>query len=223
MDLYSLIVAGGSGNRMGTSIPKQFIEVAGKPVLMHTIERFRSFDDSAEIIVVLPADQLDYWETLLEKYSFAIPHIKVRGGDTRFSSVRNGLGSVGETGLVAIHDGVRPLVSKETISRCFEAAGKFGNAVPVISPPDSLRMVTDQGNIPVERMKIKIIQTPQVFDIGLIKNAYLQDYDPNFTDDATVLEKKGVKIYFVEGNRENIKITGKEDLLIAAALLQTIS
>jgi 2-C-methyl-D-erythritol 4-phosphate cytidylyltransferase len=222
MDLYAIIVAGGSGERMGAGIPKQFLELAGKPVLMHTIERFKAFDKSIEIITVLPGNQLKYWTELQKKHSFSIPHTIVKGGPSRFFSVRNGLKLVGETGLVAIHDGVRPLVSIATIKRCFEAAEKHGNAIPVISPADSLRMVTDQGSIPVNRQHIKQVQTPQVFSAILIKEAYLQEYSTDFTDDATVLEKTGEEIHLVEGNRENIKITTPEDLLISEALFPAI-
>jgi 2-C-methyl-D-erythritol 4-phosphate cytidylyltransferase len=223
MNLYVLIVAGGAGKRMGTAIPKQFLELDGKPVLMHTIARFKEFDESIKIITVLPGNQLKYWAKLCKKYSFSIPQTLVTGGPTRYLSVKYGLQHVKEDSLVAIHDGVRPLVSKQTIKRCFDAAKKFGNAVPVISPADSLRMINEQGSVPVDRETVKIIQTPQVFNSGLIKKAYLRKYRADFTDDATVLEKAGESIHLVEGNRENIKITNPEDLIIAAALLHSIS
>jgi 2-C-methyl-D-erythritol 4-phosphate cytidylyltransferase len=222
MNLYALIVAGGAGTRIGTDVPKQFLELAGKPVLIHTILRFLEFDKSIKIIAVLPENQLGLWEMLQEKYSFSVPHTIVTGGSSRFFSVRNGLQKVDENGLVAIHDGVRPLVSIDTIQRCFSEAEKFGNAVPVISPSDSLRMITGQGNIPVNRHYLRIIQTPQVFDVKLIKKAYLRDFSPDFTDDASLLEKTGENIHLVEGNRENIKITNPEDLIIAEALFHTI-
>ena len=223
MKLYSIIVAGGAGSRMGTNIPKQFLELAGKPVLMHTIERFRAFDESIEIIVVLPENQLEYWDFLQKEFSFSISHTIITGGNSRFFSVKNGLQSVEDSGLVAIHDGVRPLVSTATIKRCFDAAEKYGNAIPVVTPSDSLRMVTLQGSVAVNRQDIKIIQTPQVFKADLIKKAYRQEYTDDFTDDATVLEKTGEKIHLVEGNRENLKITNPEDLIISAALLPLIS
>ena len=223
MDLYVVIVAGGSGKRMGMDTPKQFLELAGRPVLMHTIERFMEFNDSIEIITVLPENQLRFWTDLQKKYSFDIPHTLVKGGSKRYMSVRHGLEFVNSPGLVAIHDGVRPLVRQETIKRCFETAEKYGNAIPVISPADSLRMETDNCNSPVDRMHIKQVQTPQVFDVARIKKAYRQDFDPSFTDDASVLEKTGEKIHLVEGNRENIKITNPEDLFIAQTLLSFIS
>jgi 2-C-methyl-D-erythritol 4-phosphate cytidylyltransferase len=222
MKLYAVIVAGGSGKRMGAELPKQYLEIAGKPVLMHTLERFKSFSDSIEIITVLPENQLRFWGDLQKKYSFNIPHTLVKGGKARFFSVRNGLKFVDAPGLVAIHDGVRPFVSIETIKRCFETAERLGNAIPVIPPSDALRMVSDQGSMPVNRILVRQVQTPQVFHSELIKKAYEQDYLPEFTDDATVLEKTGVKINLVDGNRENIKITTPEDLIISAALLPTV-
>ena len=223
MQLYVVIVAGGSGKRMGAEIPKQFLELAGRPVLMHTIERFKSFNDSIEIITVLPENQLRHWLELQVKYSFTLPQTLVKGGSSRFYSVRNGLKFVNTPGLVAIHDGVRPFVSIDTIKRCFETAEKLGNAIPAISPTESLRIITGFGNLPVNRFYVKQIQTPQVFRAELIKKAYLQEYNTEFTDDATVLEKTGEKINLIEGNRENIKITNPEDLLISTALLPTIS
>jgi 2-C-methyl-D-erythritol 4-phosphate cytidylyltransferase len=223
MDMYVVIVAGGSGKRMGAEIPKQFLELAGKPVLMHTIERFKTFNNAIEIITVLPENQLRYWVDLQEKYSFTVPHTLVKGGSHRFFSVRNGLKFVNIPGMVAIHDGVRPFVSIDTIKRCFETAEKLGNAIPSISPTESLRILTDEGSLPVNRLHVKQIQTPQVFNAALIKKAYLQDYNPEFTDDATVLEKTGEKINLIDGNRENIKITNPEDLLISTVLLPTVS
>jgi len=218
MKHYVVIVAGGSGKRMGSDIPKQFLELAGKPVLMHTIERFKAFNESIEIITVLPENQLGFWKELQEKYSFTVSHTPVKGGKSRFLSVRNGLEFVQIPGIVAIHDGVRPLISNDTIKRCFETAEQLGNAIPVTEPSDTLRMVTETGNHMINRQNIRQIQTPQVFNAELIKNAYLQDYLPEFTDDATVLEKTGVKINLVEGNTENIKITNPEDLVIAESL-----
>jgi len=223
MKLYVLVVAGGTGKRMGAEIPKQYLELAGKPVLMHTLERFKAFDDSIEIITVLPENQIRFWADLQKKYSFTIPHTLVKGGKSRFFSVRNGLKFVEAPGIVAIHDGVRPFVSIETITKCFETAKKLGNAIPVISPIDTLRMVDENGSYPINRLHVKQVQTPQVFKAELIKKAYEQEYMPGFTDDATVLEKTGVKINLIEGNRENIKITNPEDLLISNALLPAIT
>jgi 2-C-methyl-D-erythritol 4-phosphate cytidylyltransferase len=223
MQLYVVIVAGGSGKRMGAEVPKQFLELAGRPVLMHTIERFKSFNESIEIITVLPENQLRHWVELQAKYKFSVPQTIVKGGSARFYSVRNGLQFVNEPGLVAIHDGVRPFVTLETIKKCFETAEKLGNAIPAITIAESLRMVTDDGSHPINRLNVRQIQTPQVFNAGLLKKAYRQEYKVEFTDDATVLENIGEKIYLVEGNRENIKITNPEDLVISKALLPLFS
>ena len=223
MQLYVVIVAGGTGKRMGAEVPKQFLELAGRPVLMHTIERFKAFNEGIEIITVLPEDQLRHWLELQEKHSFNIPQTLVKGGSARFYSVRNGLKFVNTPGLVAIHDGVRPFVSLETIRRCFQTAEEKGNAIPVIPATESLRFVTEDGNHPINRLQVRQIQTPQVFNSELLKKAYDQCYKPEFTDDATVLESYGEKINLVEGNRENIKITTPEDLLISQAFLPTIS
>ncbi len=222
MDMYVVIVAGGSGKRMGADLPKQFLELAGRPVLMHTIERFKTFNSSIEIITVLPENQLRFWIELQKKYSFFVPNTLVKGGATRFQSVKNGLEFVNTPGMVAIHDGVRPFVSIDTIKKCFETAERLGNAVPAISPTESLRIVKGEDTFPVSRFEVKQIQTPQVLKAELIKNAYLQDYCSDFSDDATVLEKTGVKINLLEGNRENIKITNPEDLLISDALMKTM-
>jgi len=223
MQLYVVIVAGGSGKRMGAEIPKQFLELAGRPVLMHTIERFKSFNEGIEIITVLPENQLRHWVELQAKFKFSVPQTLVKGGSARFYSVRNGLEFVNEPGLVAIHDGVRPFVTIETIKKCFDTAEKLGNAIPAVSVAESLRMITDTGSHPVNRLNIRQIQTPQVFNAGLLKKAYRQDYKHEFTDDATVLESTGEKINLVEGNRENIKITNPEDLVISKALLPLFS
>jgi 2-C-methyl-D-erythritol 4-phosphate cytidylyltransferase len=223
MQKYALIVAGGTGKRMGAEIPKQFLELAGKPVLMHTIERFYSFDTSIRIIVVLPENQFEYWSGLRRKFSFSVPHSAVKGGHHRFFSVKNGLEMINEECLVAIHDGVRPLVSMETIQRCFDSAERYGNGIPVISPADSLRVVKGEKNMPVNRGNYRFIQTPQVFEINLIRKAYQTKYSSEFTDDATVLERSGHEIRLVEGNRENIKITNPEDLAVANSLLDFLS
>ena len=163
MNQYVVIVAGGSGKRMGMDIPKQFFELAGRPVLMHTIERFRKYNESIEIITVLPENQLRFWNELQKKYSFDVPHTLVKGGSKRFISVQHGLEFVNSPGLVAIHDGVRPLVRTDTIRRCFETAEKYGNAIPVISPADSLRLEEEDGNTPVKKKEYR----PRLADTGL--------------------------------------------------------
>lgn len=208
---------------MGAEMPKQFLELAGRPVLMHTIERFKSFNEAIEIITVLPENQLRHWVELQAKFKFSVPQTLVKGGTARFYSVRNGLEFVSVPGLVAIHDGVRPFVTVETIKKCFDTAEKLGNAIPAINVAESLRMITETGSHPINRLNVRQIQTPQVFNAELLKKAYQQDYKPEFTDDATVLESTGEKINLVEGNRENIKITNPEDLVISKALLPLFS
>jgi 2-C-methyl-D-erythritol 4-phosphate cytidylyltransferase len=218
MPNFAIIVAGGSGSRMNAAVPKQFLLLAGKPILMHSIEAFYRFDAQIQIVLALPADQIEYWEKLCKDYQFEIQHKIVVGGVTRFYSVKNALDEVGYGGLVAIHDGVRPLVSNDTIERCFIAATLHGNAIPVIDMIDSVRMVDSGFSKPIDRSKLKLIQTPQVFNSNLIKEAYRQECMPEFTDDAGVAEKMGVQIHLVEGNRENIKITAPLDLRIGEAL-----
>jgi 2-C-methyl-D-erythritol 4-phosphate cytidylyltransferase len=219
MKKTALIVAGGAGIRMGTDQPKQFLEIAGKPVLMHTLEIFRQFDPALSIILVLPEAYQEYWNLLCVKSGFMIPHQIVNGGSTRFQSVKNGLETIIHEGIVFIHDGVRPLVSQQTIHRCYDGAIKKGNAVPVVSVNESVRWNEDNHNHPVDRSKLVLIQTPQTFLSSKIQQAYRQEFQPGFTDDASVLESMGEAIHLVEGNRENIKITWPEDLLLAEFIL----
>jgi 2-C-methyl-D-erythritol 4-phosphate cytidylyltransferase len=215
-----LIVAGGKGDRMKSAIPKQFLEIKGKPILMHTLDVFYCYDATIKIILVLPADQINSWEELCLRYSYNVKHQLVAGGESRFQSVKNGLEVAKDSGLIAVHDGVRPLVSTETIARCFEKAEKYGTAVPVINVIDSIRQITLDGNKSVDRSSYKLVQTPQVFKSDILKKAYKQDYSPLFTDDASVVEAIGTKIQLVEGNRENIKITNALDLKMAEVLLK---
>ena len=223
MKRYAIIVAGGSGSRMNADIPKQFILLKGLPILMHTINRFYNFDNGIHIILVLPQSHIAKWEELCKEHNFILKHQIVSGGETRFHSVKYGLDAISETNVVVgIHDGVRPFVSNETLSRCFEGAEKSGNAVPAIPVLDSMRMVENSENTYLDRNQVKIIQTPQCFRIYLLKKAFLQNYSPSFTDDATVVEAIGEKIYLVEGNASNIKITTPYDLKIAEAILSSL-
>lgn len=216
-----IIVAGGSGSRFKSEIPKQFIELNGKPILMHSITAFYKYQENIEIIVVLPEHQVDYWHSLCKKHNFKIKHKVENGGKTRFESVKNGLDTVKNSqNLIAIHDGVRPLVSENTIERCFREAEISGNAIPAILSVDSVRQVSIETNFPIDRSKLRLIQTPQVFKIDILKKAYRQKYKNSFTDDASVVEAMCEKINLVEGNRENIKITNKIDLVIAKALFE---
>mgnify|MGYP001766435700 FL=1 len=217
---YALIVAGGSGSRMNATVPKQFLLLNDKPVLMHTIERFHEYDNAIEIIVVLPEAQFELWESLCHEYKFSIRHQLVAGGSVRFESVKNGLSRIQGDGIVAIHDGVRPLVSFETIGRCFEVARLKGNAIPVMPVIESLRMIDGENSKAVDRSSFVTIQTPQVFSVSEIKTAYNQPFSEVFTDDASVLEAAGSAINLVEGNIENIKITHPADLIFAGMLIK---
>ena len=215
----AIIVAGGKGERMNADIPKQFIEIQGKPILMHTLEVFNRYDAQMQLILVLPEVQIKFWNELCAKHNFGLNHQIVVGGQSRFNSVKNGLQAVKTPAIVAVHDGVRPLVSVETIERCFETAEKFDTAIPVVDLVDSIRQVSGNGSKSVDRNAFKLVQTPQVFDVELLQKAYEQEYSPLFTDDASVVEALGAKIQLVEGNRENIKITTEFDLKMAESIL----
>lgn len=213
-----VIVAGGKGLRMGGDLPKQYITVAGVPILMRTIQAFHQFDADMQIILVLPADHQSYWQDLCNQYSFTVKHTMATGGETRFHSVSNGL-SLTTGNLIAIHDGVRPFVSQEVIKRCFEEAEIHGSVVPVIEVVETIRQLDGSGSKTVNRDDYRLVQTPQVFQERIIKNAYQQSFNPFFTDDASVVEAMGSEIHLVEGNRENIKITTPYDLKISTALV----
>ncbi|WP_321369371.1 2-C-methyl-D-erythritol 4-phosphate cytidylyltransferase [uncultured Draconibacterium sp.] len=217
--IFALIVAGGSGNRMESAVPKQFLEIKGKPILIYTFEAFRRFDPNIEFVLVLPKNQIEHWHKLCEKHTFNTNYKLAFGGKNRFQSVKNGLAKIDEEGIVFIHDGVRPLVSKETIHHCFTETQNSGNALPVVPPSESVRYSDDVGNKAVDRNNYFLVQTPQTFDVQLIKEAYQKAQHENFTDDASVLENAGHKIHLVEGNRENIKITWPQDLIIAKSFL----
>lgn len=214
------MVAGGTGTRMNSEIPKQFLLLAGQPLLMHTIRVFYHFDPDMKLFVVLPENQFHSWEQLCLSYSFSFPHHLVKGGETRFCSVKNALDLINGEGLVAIHDGVRPLVSIETLKRTFEKAKQSGNAIPVIRMQDSIREICSDGSKEIVRENIRIVQTPQVFQSNMIKKAYDLAIHQNFTDDATVFETLGETICLVEGNYENIKITWPSDLSVAESFLK---
>ncbi|MBD3590683.1 2-C-methyl-D-erythritol 4-phosphate cytidylyltransferase [Bacteroides sp. GM023] len=214
-----IIVAGGKGLRMGSELPKQFLPIGDKPVLMHTLEVFRKYDATLQIILVLPKEQQDFWKQLCKEHGFAVKHLIANGGETRFHSVKNGLALVQAPGLVGVHDGVRPFVSVDVISRCYDLAKEQKAVIPVIDVVETLRHLTDSGSETVSRNDYKLVQTPQVFDVELLKQAYAQEFTPFFTDDASVVEAMGVPVYLAEGNRENIKITTPFDLKVGSALL----
>ena len=204
---------------MQTAIPKQFLLLKEKPILMHTMDAFKNYDEKCEIIVVLPEKHFDYWKSLCSKYNYNITHRLVKGGKTRFHSVLNALNKIDQPGIIAIHDGVRPLVSIQTITECMSVAAKKGNAVPVVVVNDSVRKIDLDTSYAVERKNYRLVQTPQCFKSETIKMAYEQNYSEQFTDDASVVEAIGHKINLVQGNTENIKITTSVDLKIAHALI----
>ena len=220
MNKYVIIVAGGRGLRMGSESPKQFLLLGGKPVLMHTIEAFYRYDADIQVVLVLPRDHQDYWKSLCSSYHFEIPHRIVDGGETRFHSVRNGLQVIGGTGLVGVHDGVRPFVSKEVIERCYLEAEQKQAVIPVVEVVETVRHLRGDESSTVPRNEYRLVQTPQVFSVPLLKKAYLQPYSPSFTDDASVVESFGEKVFLTEGNRENIKITTPFDLIIGKAWVE---
>lgn len=215
-----ILVAGGSGKRFGSDIPKQFLELSKKPVLMHTIEKFYQFDRNINIVLVLPQNQIEYWQQLCEEYNFTIKHKIREGGTERFHSVKNGLTLTKDSDYIAIHDGVRPLLDVETITRGFETAKKYGTAVPVVPVTSSVRLVEGNENKHLDRHKIKIVQTPQIFSAEIIYKAYKIAYQQIFTDDASVVEFSGHKIHLFDGNIENLKITSKFDLELANLIIK---
>ena len=216
---YIIIVAGGKGLRMGSDIPKQFLPIGGKPVLMRTIERFREYSRTLQIILVLPKAQQDYWQQLCSEYDFRVDYQLADGGETRFHSVQHGLALIPDNadGVVGVHDGVRPFPSIDVIRNCYEAARTAKAVIPVIPVVETLRHVSE-GTKP--RGDYRLVQTPQTFDIQLLKAANRQPYNDCFTDDASVVEAFGYKITLIEGNRENIKITTPYGMKIAEVLIK---
>ncbi len=215
-----MIVAGGSGTRMQSAIPKQFLLLSGKPVLMHTIEAMNKAVPDAEIITVIPSEHFSLWAQLCSEMNFTISHTTAAGGLKRFDSVKNGLVLVGNEGLVAIHDAVRPLISTSVVLRCFDAAEKYGTAIPVVPLKDSVRKLQHNTSYNEERTFLRAVQTPQCFRCVLIKEAYALAPAGEYTDDASVAEACGHKIFLTEGHEENIKITSPADMLIAEVLMK---
>jgi len=218
---YIIIVAGGKGLRMGSDIPKQFLPIGGKPVLMRTLERFRQYSPTLQIILVLPKAQQDYWQKLCKEYAFDIDYQLADGGETRFHSVQNGLAKIPDNaqGVVGVHDGVRPFPSIDVIRNCYETAREKKAVIPVIPVVETVRHLKGDTSVTVPRNEYRLVQTPQTFDIQLLKEANRQPYNDGFTDDASVVEAFGFNITLVEGNRENIKITTPYDLKIAEVLI----
>lgn len=219
MQRSTIIVAGGSGKRMGGPIPKQFMLVKGKPLLCWTIEAFHAFDPAMPIIVVLPEAQIMIWKALCIGHGFLVEHQIVAGGDERFHSTRNGLAAVKGGGVVAVHDGVRPLVSKELIARCFATAQEHGAAIPVMPITSSVRMVEGDGSKAIDRSMLRSVQTPQCFRVELLRKAFDAPYDAVFTDEATLVERTGGSVHLVEGDENNLKVTTPVDLCMLELLL----
>lgn len=220
MKKFAVIVAGGKGVRMGTAMPKQFLSLDGHPVLYHTIKAFTSAFADIQLILVLPPDQLSYAQMVLQSFPERLDVAIVPGGDTRYHSVQNGLKAVMEDSIVFVHDGVRPIVSKELIHRCYEHAMKLGSAIPAIDVAESMRILEGETSKTINRDELRIVQTPQTFHSSILMPAFEQAYQPSFTDEATVVEAHGTKIYLVEGEQGNIKVTRPDDLVIAEALLR---
>lgn len=220
MKYYAIIVAGGTGNRMQSDVPKQFLLLDGKPVLMHSIETFSNSEFHPVIIVVLNATFTDQWKELCAVYRFKIPHQICEGGETRYHSVKNSLKLISKDSITAIHDGARPLISPSLITRSYRAAEQYGNAIAALKSSDSLRRVSGDTSVALNREEIYRVQTPQTFKSDLLIRAYEQPYEESFSDDATVVEKAGNKIHIVDGDSVNIKITYPGDLPVAEALLK---
>lgn len=217
-----IITAGGIGKRMGGTIPKQFLPLQGKPILLHTLENFHRYDASLELIITLPREWLSYWEELLQIHQCSISHHIVIGGEERFHSIQLALEHC-HGAFIAVHDGVRPLVSHETIKRCFTALEHSKSVIPVLTLKDSLRFVDSTDSKIVDRTAYKLVHTPQCFDATLLKEAYRTSYQSGMTDDASVVEQLGIQPYLVESNEENIKITTNGDLFVADAFLQQMN
>ena len=216
-----LVVAAGSGSRIGGDIPKQYLPLKGRPIIIHTLEKFRQFDPRINIIVVIAREHQDLWEEIALPYEIAGDLQLALGGATRFDSVKNGLDLLHGESLVGIHDAVRPLVAQDTLTRCYDAAERTGSGIPVLDMEDSVRILEGQGgSLPMDRSRLKRVQTPQVFRSEQIKEAYRQAFNPGFTDDASVYETCFSKLSLVEGNRENMKITTPVDLKLAEMLME---
>jgi 2-C-methyl-D-erythritol 4-phosphate cytidylyltransferase len=217
---YAVIVAGGKGTRINSVLPKQFLELQGLPILMHTLNAFYRYSYGIKIILVLPEDDFETWELLCTKYRYRKPYLLQKGGDSRFQSVKKGLELIDGEGLVAIHDGVRPLVSEDIIGASFRLAAVHQSAVATVRLKESIRETDQERTRAVDRSRFRLVQTPQTFQVSLLKRAYEVKEEPSLTDDASVVERAGLTISLFEGSYENIKITTPEDLIIAEALLK---
>ncbi len=219
MKKYAVIVAAGSGTRMGSPVPKQFLLLQGKPVLWHTLEVFLSTFNDLEIVLVLPEEHIETGRSIIQSSSDPLRVREIAGGETRFYSVKNGLQCIGEESVIFVHDGVRCLVSRDLVQHCYAEALQFGSAIPVTDSRDSVRLLMPQGNIAMERGRVKFVQTPQTFLSRILLPAYQTAYQEKFTDEATVVEASGHQVHLVKGEPDNIKITAPVDLVLAEAIL----
>lgn len=214
-----IITAGGIGKRMGNKLPKQFLLLKDKPILLWTLERFYEADNASQLLITLPEDWIDYWNNILKKYNCSIPHNIISGGTERYDSIKNALKEA-KGSIIGVHDGVRPLVSVTTILKCVESARKNGSGVPFLTIKESIRKIENDRSVAVNRSEYRLVQTPQCFSSDSLLSSYKQPFHANITDDASLVEEAGYKIHLVEGNEENIKITTTLDLRIAAILLE---
>lgn len=217
-----VVVAGGSGRRMGRNIPKQYLDLQGKPLIIHTLKKFLQFDPGMKVVLVMASGHRKFWDVISISYDQSSGIVVAAGGETRYDSVKNGLQYIDDGLIVGIHDAVRPFVSAETIARCYAAAGETGSGIPVMEMDESVRMIQSSNrSVHMDRLKLRRVQTPQVFKSEMIKDAYSQPFDPAFTDDASVFESQYENITLVEGNPENIKITTPTDWQLASVLIGT--
>lgn len=220
---YAIIVAGGTGSRMKGEVPKQFMLLNGKPVILYSIEAFYAYDPSVQIILVIHPDYLSLWQKLIREFKMSIPFKVAEGGQTRFDSVKNGLKLIEDDGFVAIHDAARPSISADFLKELFAAASTYGSAIPVVPVTDTIRIIEGDTSHQQDRTFLRAIQTPQVFKVSELQRAYNQPYELNFTDDGSVIESAGFPVHLAEGRRENIKITHLEDIAVAEVLMNFLT
>ncbi len=223
MKKYAIIVAGGTGTRMKDEVPKQFILLNGKPVILYSIEAFYLYDPSVQIVLVIHPDYLSLWKQFIREFNITIPFEVVEGGKTRFDSVKNGLKFIEDDGFVAVHDAARPVINGYFLKNLFSAASSYGSAIPVVPVTDTIRIIDGETSHQQDRTFLRAIQTPQVFKVSELQRAYMQPYEPNFTDDGSVMESAGFPVHLAEGRRGNIKITHVEDLALAEVLIKNLT
>jgi len=223
MKNYAIVVAGGTGTRMKGEVPKQFMLLSGKPVILYSIEAFYAFDPLVEIILVIHPDYSLHWKQVVREFKISIPFKVVDGGKMRFDSVKNGLKLINDEGFVAVHDAARPVINADFIADLFSAASTYNSAIPVVPVTDTIRIIDGDTSHQQDRTFLRAIQTPQVFRVSELQRAYTQPYEPNFTDDGSVMESAGFPVHLAEGSRGNIKITHLEDIAVAEVLIKNLT